>query len=143
MDGMRSPIRTLPLPVERWAARLRYLRWLDGLVAWFALWLIVRRALPRVPADAAGVGAIVIVVLVALAPPIRRGWRPVSAAVGLALSRKLRPGDRAWYITPGRAEPVIVTARRGVRLTIARPDLGVAEGLEVRRTRVLLVPLPC
>jgi hypothetical protein len=139
---MRSPIRTAPVRVERWASRLPYLRWLDGLVAWLALWLIVVLTLPRVPADALGVGAVLAVGLLTLAPPIRLRWRPVSAAVGLTLSGELRPGDRAWYVTPGRVEPVIVTARHGLRVTIARPDLSAAEGLEVRRTRVLLVPLP-
>jgi hypothetical protein len=128
--------------VERWVSRFRYLRWLDGLVAWLALWLTAVLPLPHVPADALGVGAALVVGLLALAPTVRPRWRPASAAVGLALSRDLRPGDRAWYITPGRAEPVIVTARRGLRLTIARPDLSAAEGLDVRRTRVMLLPAP-
>ncbi len=139
---MRSPIRTAPFPVERWASRVRYLRWLDGLLAWSTLWLTAVLALPGVPADALGAAAGLVVALLALVPSIRLRWRPVSAAVGLTVSRKLCPGDRAWYVTPGRAEPVIVTARRGVRLTIARPDLTSAEGLDVRRTRVLLMPPP-
>lgn len=139
---MRSPVRTAPFLVERWASRVRYLRWLDGLLAWFTLWPTAVLALPAVPADALGAAAGVVVALLALVPSIRLRWRPVTALVGLTVSRKLRPGDRAWYVTPGRAEPVIVTARRGVRLTIARPDLTSAEGLDVRRTRVLLVPPP-
>jgi hypothetical protein len=40
---------------------------------------------------------------------------------------------------PGRAEAVIVTARRRLRLVVARPDQGPAEGIEVRRTRVLVL----
>jgi hypothetical protein len=50
----------------------------------------------------------------------------------------LVPGDRAWYVRPDAPELVIVTARRGLRLTVAVPGRGAAEGLSVRRTRVLL-----
>ena len=49
----------------------------------------------------------------------------------------LVPGDRAWYVRPEAPEVVIVTARRGLRLTVAVPGRGAA-GLSVRRTRVLL-----
>jgi hypothetical protein len=59
--------------------------------------------------------------------------------ISLSVSRALRPGDRAWLVLPRHVEPVIVTARRGLRLVVARPDQG-AEGMEVRRTRVLVVP---
>ena len=51
----------------------------------------------------------------------------------------LVPGDRAWYVRPEAPEVVIVTARRGLRLTVAVPGRGAAEGLSVRRTRVLLL----
>jgi hypothetical protein len=37
---------------------------------------------------------------------------------------------------------VIVTARHGLRVVIARPGETAEEGLEVRPTRVLLVPGP-
>jgi hypothetical protein len=56
------------------------------------------------------------------------------------VSRGLRPGARAWYVRAGDADVVLVTARRGLRLVIARPDLVSAEGISVRRTRVLLLP---
>jgi len=94
------------------------------------------------PATQAGLAAVATSAS-ALAPLIRLRWRPVSAWVGLALSGRLGPGDRAWYVVPGRAEPVIVTARRGFRLVVAGLDHGGAEGIEVRRTRVLLLPEGC
>jgi hypothetical protein len=55
------------------------------------------------------------------------------------LSRDLRPGDRAWYVARD-ASLVVVTARRGVRIAIARPDLVQDEVIRVRRTRVFLLP---
>ena len=72
--------------------------------------------------------------------PVRVRWRPVSGWVGLAVSRGLRPGDRAWYVRSRAADLVLVTARHGARLVIARPDFAADEGLNVRRTRVLLIP---
>jgi hypothetical protein len=136
---MRTPIRPLPHAVARWASRVRYLRWLDALVAWLALWALLAVAL-TLPLQAQAVLAAALAGLLALLPPLRLRWRPVSGAVGLRLSRSLRPGDRAWYVVPGRAEAVIVTARRRLRLVVARPGQGPAEGIEVRRTRVLVVP---
>jgi hypothetical protein len=81
----------------------------------------------------------VLVGLAALVGPLRRRWRPLGGLISLSVSRALRPGDRAWLVLPRHVEPVIVTARRGLRLVVARPDQG-AEGMEVRRTRVLVVP---
>jgi hypothetical protein len=135
---MRTPIRPLPDAVERWASRVRYLRWLDALLAWLALWGLLALALP-LPAQAQVVLATAAVGLLALVPALRLRWRPVSAAIGIRVSRGLRPGDRAWYVVAGRAEAVIVTARRRLRLVVARPDQGPAEGLAVRRTRVLVI----
>jgi len=43
-------------------------------------------------------------------------------------------------VRPGGAERVLVTARHRTRVVIARLDGSGAEGLSVRRTRVLLVP---
>jgi hypothetical protein len=86
------------------------------------------------------VAALVLVRVAALAHPVRRRWRLVSALLSLFVSRGLRPGDRAWLVLPERIEPVIVTARRRLRLIVARPDQGPTEGLEVRRTRVFVVP---
>jgi len=51
----------------------------------------------------------------------------------------LAPGDRAWHVRSDGPELVIVTARRALRLTVAVPGRGAAEGLSVRRTRVLVL----
>jgi hypothetical protein len=80
-----------------------------------------------------------VVGLLGAIPPIRLRWRPISGPVGLWVSRMLVPGNRAWYVRPEAPEVVIVTARRGLRLTVAVPGRGAAEGLSVRRTRVLLL----
>ncbi len=71
-------------------------------------------------------------------PPLRARWRPATAWVGLRISRGLRPGDRAWYLGPHDARLVVVTARRGIRLVIVRPDLQ-DESISVRRPRVFLL----
>jgi hypothetical protein len=73
--------------------------------------------------------------------PLRLRWRPVSGWVGVAVSRSLRAGQRAWYVRDGRADAVLVTGRRGLRVSIAAPSVGEAETLSVRRTRVFLIPL--
>jgi hypothetical protein len=82
--------------------------------------------------------ALVLVGLGAGLQPLRVRWRPVTAWVGLRISRGLRPGDRAWYLGTRDARLVVVTARRGIRLVIVRPDLQ-DEGISVRRTRVFLL----
>jgi len=138
---MRSPVRSLPPTVERWAARARWLRWLEAFGAWLVVWLALALLWEKAPPLAPAIAALAVVGLAALASPLRRRWRPVSALVSLSASRRLKPGDRAWLVLPERIEPVIVTARRRLRLVVARADQ-VAEGLEVRRTRVLVVPGP-
>jgi len=111
-----------------------------------AAWLLVWGGLALTPyaktPGATAVAAAVLVGLAALVSPIRRRWRPLGALILLSVSRALRPGDRAWLVLPRHVEPVIVTARRRLRLVVARPDQDLAEGLEVRRTRVLVVPAP-
>lgn len=104
------------------------------------VWPFVAVTLADVTAVASAGLAAVLVGVAALARPLRQRWRPVSALVALSVSGGLRPGDRAWLVLSERVEPVIVTARRGIRLVVASPDQGPAEGLEVRRTRVLVVP---
>src|SRR5947209_8053857 len=117
---MRSPLRPLPGAVERWIAAVRALRWLDALAAWIVIW---------------SVAAIV-------SPHASRGSLAVLAAVAVALvmSARLGPGDHAWYVRPGHAERVLVTARHRTRVVIVRLGDEGSEGLGVRRTRVLLVP---
>ena len=137
---MRSPVRHLPPAIERWTSRVRWLRWLDGAATAFVVWLMLALGLAGVPPIALAVTSVVLVGLAAFVGPLRRRWRPISALVALSVSRDVKPGDRAWLVLPDRAEPVIVTARRRRRLVVARPDQGPSEGLEIRRTRVLVVP---
>jgi hypothetical protein len=66
-------------------------------------------------------------------------WRPIAGPVALALSAGLAPGDHAWYVRAGTAERVLVTGRHPTRIVIVRLNDESAEGLSVRRTRVLLV----
>jgi len=137
---MTTPIRPLPEDIERWIARARWLRALDAAVAWLAL----TGALMSIPgALSGGQAAVLSLALVSLgflARRIRVFWRPISAYVGLLVSRGLRPGDRAWYVRSRRADLVLVTACHGVRALIATSDVDADEVLSVRRTRVLLLP---
>src|SRR5204863_4049693 len=137
---MRSPLRPLPAAVTRWTATARVLGWLDALAASLAIWGGAAVALPS--ASRAWLAALTALVaaLGALLRPFRVRWRPVRGAVALVLSARLSPGDQAWYVRPGHAERVLVTARRRTRVVIARLNDEGAEGLSVRRTRVLLVP---
>jgi hypothetical protein len=137
---LRSPLRPLPAAVERWTAAVRALRWLDALVAWLVIWSVVAIAVPSAARVPLAVLAALVAALGALVRPLRARWRPVSGAVALVLSARLSPGDQAWYVRPGHAERVLVTARRRTRVVIARLNDEGAEGLSVRRTRVLLVP---
>jgi len=136
---MRSPVRPLPPNVDRWVSRARWLRWLDALAAWLLVWAGLALGQRTTPLTATAIVAAVLVGLAAFIAPLRHRWRPLGALISLSVSRALRPGDRAWLVLPRHVEPVIVTARRGARLVVARPDQG-AEGMEVRRTRVLVVP---
>jgi len=136
---MGTPIRPLPEAVARWSTRARWIRRLDALAAVALVWGVLAVVLPGAGAGAqAGAAAVIAGLLGALAA-IRARWRPISGPVGLWLSRTLAPGDRAWYVRPDAPELVIVTARRGLRLTVAVPGRGADEGLSVRRTRVLVL----
>ena len=137
---MRTPVRHLPSDIERWVSRMRRLRWLEALATAGVVWLVLALVIEHAQPVGLAVASLVVVGLATLVRPLRRRWRPISALVGLSVSRELRPGDRAWLVLPERAEPVIVTARRRLRLVVARPDGEPSEGLEVRRTRVLVVP---
>jgi hypothetical protein len=139
---MTSPMKPLPHEVARWIALAGWLRRCDAAVAWVGLWafLVGLLGLPSTPA---AVGALVLVVLGGVTRPFRVLWRPVSGSVGLAVSWRLQPGDRAWYVRASHADPVLVTARHGTRMSIATPDRDEPdEVLSVRRTRVLLLPAP-
>jgi len=137
---MRSPLRPLPAAVTRWTATARVLGWLDALAAYLAIWGGAAVALPSASRASLAVLAALVAALGALLRPLRVRWRPVRGAVALVLSARLSPGDQAWYVRPGHAERVLVTARRRTRVVIARLNDEGAEGLSVRRTRALLVP---
>ena len=136
---MRTPVRAVPPSVERAVTRARWLRWLDALLTWLVAWAGVALVWESATSTASAIAALLVVALFAWIGPIRRRWRPVSALASLSVSRGLKPGDHAWLVLAERVEPVIVTARRGLRLVVASPEQG-SEGLEVRRTRVLVVP---
>jgi hypothetical protein len=135
---MTTPMRPVPQSVGRWITRRRLLRWGDAVLAWALLWIPSAVVLGPERLEAAAGAALGLVGLGAAWPPLRARWRPVSAWVGLRISRGLRPGDRAWYLGPRGASLVVVTARHGIRLVIVRPDLQ-DEGISVRRTRVFLL----
>jgi len=138
---MTTPTRPLPIVVEQWIARSKYLRWIDGLSAWLVLVLAAVETMPRQSIGPLALTSAGLLALGVMLPPLRTHWRPISGWMGLAVSRSLRPGDRAWFVRDGRADSVLVTARHGVRLSIALPNLGEVESISVRRTRVFLVPL--
>ena len=136
---MTTPTRPVPDGVGRWITRRRWLRGCDGLVAWALLGAVAAAVLGPTRLEAAAVLSLALVVASAALHPLRIRWRPISGWVGLRLSRGLRPGDRAWYVGATEASLVVVTARRGVRLVIARPELVADEVISVRRTRVFLL----
>jgi len=137
---MTTPTRPVPVAVEQWIARSKYLRWIDGLSAWPGAGAFsgggdapaVDRTACADVGGAARAGR--------AASSAEDSLAPISGWIGLAVSRSLRPGDRAWFVRDGRADSVLVTARHGVRLSIALPNLGEVESISVRRTRVFLVP---
>ena len=136
---MGTPLRPLPEGISRWSTRARWLRRLDALAAWALVWGLLAVMLPDIRAGLQAGAAAVVVGLLGAVSPIRARWRPISGSVGLWVSRMLAPGDRAWHVRSEGSELVIVTARRGLRLTVAVPGRGAAEGLSVRRTRVLVL----
>src|SRR5262245_38621780 len=125
---MPTPLRPTPEVVQRWVARVRLLRWADALAAWLIVAVAMAEGPPGLGWSQAALAALIVVGLLALVTPLRRRWRVVSGAVGLWVSRSLAAGDVAWCVAPGSAERVIVTARRGARLTVARSGGDAAEG---------------
>ncbi|HEV8586101.1 MAG TPA: hypothetical protein VGT02_14130 [Methylomirabilota bacterium] len=137
------PTPTVPLPAvaETWISRSKYLRWLDALAAWLVGLGAILGFFPEAPGGTAAVVALVLVAAGSALQPLRIRWRPVSGWVGVVVSKSLRPGARAWFVRDGRADAVLITARHGLRMSIAPPGFGEAETMRVRRTRVFLVPL--
>lgn len=139
MLRVTTPSRPLPSTTARWTSRLRWLRWADACL----VWLIVLGSsvlFPRVSLQAAMMLAAAMLLVAAMIPRLRLAWRPISATMTLWLSRGLRPGDRAWFFHGSGVDLVLVTARHGFRVVVARPGYDAAEGMSVRRTRVLLLP---
>src|SRR3989475_12434882 len=90
-----SPTSPVPVVVERWLSRSRYLRWIDAGIAWLVLAVLAASVLPRSSAGArapASAGGLLLATRCP-APPVRS--RPVSGWVSLAGGRPLRPGGRA------------------------------------------------
>ena len=136
---MGTPIRPLPEHIARWGGRARWLRRLDALAAGALVYGLLAVMLPGVGVGLQAGAAAVVVGLLGAVSSIRVRWRPISGPIGLWVSRMLAPGDRAWHVRSDGPELVMVTARRGLRLTVAVPGRGAAEGLSVRRTRVLVL----
>ncbi len=137
---MTTPMKPVPEFVARWMTRVRWFRWLNAFVAWAGLWGISAAVLERGLAGEAAVLGLILVGLGFVVRPLRTRWRPLSGWLGLAMSRSLHSGDRAWYVRTHQADLVLVTARHGTRLVIARPNLAQDESLTLRRTRVLVLP---
>ncbi len=137
---MRSPVRPVPQVVRRWSARARWLRWLDAAVAWLTLWAAGAVWWRAIDPGALAVLAGLLALGVAAVPPLRRRWRPASAVVALALSWRIRPGDRAWYVHAEGARLVLVTSRRWLHVVVAGVVQDSVEGVALRRTRGFLVP---
>jgi hypothetical protein len=137
---MRSPIRPLPPIVRRWSLRARWLRALDGAVAWVIVSGVILALAARRDIGAAAVVGGVVTALLVVIPPLRRRWRPASALVALAVSWRIRPGDRAWYVSADGARLVLVTSRRWLHVVVAGVVQDSVEGVVLRRTRGFLVP---
>jgi hypothetical protein len=113
---------------------------MDAFPAWLALLIGLPVLLPQLSTTTALALATGVLVVGALIPRLRIAWRPVSAMTTVLVSRGLRPGDRAWFVHGRDADLVLVTARHGLRIVVAKPDHEATEGMSVRRTRVLLLP---
>ena len=138
---VRTPLTPIPASVMRWATWAPSLRWLDALLAWLSVWALVAVSLSQGSGEAQAVLAALVAGGLAFLPPLRSRWRPVSGWVGLTVSHGLRPGDAAWYVGRRQAERVLVTARRRLRIVIVTGERGATEGISVRRTRVILIPV--
>src|SRR5215472_8305053 len=129
---MPTPIRPLPDSVSRWISRMWWLRCADAVTAWIAAWAALSLLRGSTPATYDPGMLSLAVLCLGLLRPFRALWRPVSGWVGLAVSRSLRPGDRAWYVRSSEANLVLITARYGARMVIASHSLGGGEDLSVR-----------
>src|SRR5207249_10609237 len=104
-----SPTSPVPVVVERWLSRSRYLRWIDAGIAWLVLAVLAASVLPRPSAGAIALAAAGVLVVATMVPAPRIRWRPVSGWVSPAVSRPLRPGGRGRLVRGGRADPALIT----------------------------------
>jgi hypothetical protein len=137
---VRARVLSVPGSVLSRAGRWRRTRWLDGVAAWIlASDAMVALDPDRSPA-ALGVAIAVVIALATPIGPLRRRWRPISALMTFVRSFWLRPGDRAWLVTPDDVVPVTVTAGRWTQIVIVGAAPNPTEGIAVRRSRTLLLP---
>src|SRR5881628_2475468 len=121
---MTPPTAPVPATVEKWISRSKYLRWVDAVTAWLVLFGVAMTLLPEQSDRTIALISVALLVLGVMLRPLRVHWRPVSGWAGVLVSRTVRPGDRAWFVRDGRADSVLVTARRGLRVSIAVPGMG-------------------
>jgi len=139
---MVQVVRPFPAPVLRWSRRARWLRGFDAVAAWLVVWAGAVTLAQEASRGALGVAAALAVTLGAAVPWLRMGWRPITGLTALMVSWRLRPGQRAWWITAGGGTLVVVTACRAWRVVLAGVSEDPTEGIAVRRTRALLLPIP-
>src|SRR5439155_19828529 len=124
---VRFTPRSAPRSVVRWMSRGGWLRTLDAAIAWLCLWGAISGLLGLGSARAALILAAALVGLGAVIRPVRVRWRPVTGSVGIAVSRGLRPGARAWYVREREADLVLVTVGHGRRLVFDKTYIGMYE----------------
>src|SRR5262249_13608060 len=139
---MVQVVRPFPAPVLRWSRRARWLRGFDAVAAWLVVWAGAVTLAQQASRGALGGAAALAVTLGAAVPWRRGGWRPITGVPALEVTRGLRPGQRACGTTAGGGPLVGVRAWRAWRVVLAGVSEDPTEGIAVRRTRALLLPIP-
>src|SRR2546427_10163434 len=93
-----SPTSPVPVVVERWLSRSRYLRWIDAGIAWLVLAVLAASVLPRSSAGAVALASAGGLVLATVGPAPRIRWRPLSGWVSPARSPPRRPAGPARVV---------------------------------------------
>src|SRR5437773_12439819 len=89
-----SPTSPVPVVVERWLSRSRYLRWIDAGIAWLVLAVLAASVLPRPSAGAIALASAVVLVLATMVPALRTRWRPRGRSVRPPARPPLPAADR-------------------------------------------------
>src|SRR2546427_3380486 len=76
-----SPTSPVPVVVERWLSRSRYLRWIDAGIAWLVLAVLAASVLPRPSAGAVAPPAAPVFVVAPMVPPPPVRLRPPSRGI--------------------------------------------------------------